>query len=102
MAAGFAGPFFFDQRGDGYARLVDGGGSSRPIVDMGAYESQGPPIGFPAGDYNHDGNVDAADYTVWRDTLGQMAPTGGQRRQLRHEPEQDRRRRLHCLEDQLR
>ena len=71
-AAGFAGPFFFDQRGDGYARLVDGGGSSRPIVDMGAYESQGPPIGFPAGDYNHDGNVDAADYTVWRDTLGQM------------------------------
>ena len=23
-----------------------------------------------AGDYNHDGLVDAADYTVWRDTLG--------------------------------
>jgi T5SS/PEP-CTERM-associated repeat protein len=23
-----------------------------------------------AGDYNHDGVVDAADYTVWRDTLG--------------------------------
>ncbi len=22
------------------------------------------------GDYNHDGSVDAADYTVWRDTLG--------------------------------
>jgi PEP-CTERM motif len=33
--------------------------------------------GFPklipapvVGDYNRDGNVDAADYTVWRDTLG--------------------------------
>ena len=25
-----------------------------------------------AGDYNHDGIVDAADYTVWRDTLGSM------------------------------
>jgi hypothetical protein len=24
-----------------------------------------------AGDYNHNGIVDAADYTVWRDTLGQ-------------------------------
>jgi hypothetical protein len=24
-----------------------------------------------AGDYNGDGIVDAADYTVWRDTLGQ-------------------------------
>jgi beta-glucanase (GH16 family) len=25
------------------------------------------------GDYNGDGNVNAADYTVWRDTLGQSA-----------------------------
>ena len=25
----------------------------------------------PSGDYNGDGVVDAADYTVWRDTLGQ-------------------------------
>ncbi len=24
-----------------------------------------------AGDFNRDGNVDAADYTIWRDTLGQ-------------------------------
>ena len=63
-AAGFAGPFVFDQRGDGFARLVDGGGTSRPIVDMGAYESQGAPSGYPVGDYNHNGIVDAADYTV--------------------------------------
>jgi serralysin len=27
-----------------------------------------PPM--PTGDYNHDGVVDAADYTVWRDSLG--------------------------------
>src|SRR6202007_2157730 len=26
--------------------------------------------GLP-GDFNHDGIVDAADYTVWRDSLGQ-------------------------------
>ena len=26
------------------------------------------------GDFNHDGIVDAADYTVWQDTLGQTGP----------------------------
>jgi hypothetical protein len=31
---------------------------------------------FPAADYNHNGLVDAADYTIWRDTLGQNV-TGG-------------------------
>jgi T5SS/PEP-CTERM-associated repeat protein len=28
-------------------------------------------VNSPTGDYNHNGVVDAADYTVWRDTLGQ-------------------------------
>jgi PEP-CTERM motif len=28
-------------------------------------------------DYNHDGVVDAADYTIWRDTLGQTDPNPG-------------------------
>ena len=27
-------------------------------------------VGVPAGDFNNDGAIDAADYTVWRDTLG--------------------------------
>ena len=27
------------------------------------------------GDYNGNGTVDAADYTVWRDTLGQIGPS---------------------------
>jgi hypothetical protein len=38
--------------------------------------ASGETIGFYIslpGDYNNDGFVDAADYTVWRDTLGQMA-----------------------------
>jgi hypothetical protein len=30
-----------------------------------------------AGDYNRDGRVDAADYTVWRDTLGSAAGVAG-------------------------
>jgi hypothetical protein len=29
-----------------------------------------------SGDYNHDGHVNAADYTVWRDTLGSVTPNG--------------------------
>jgi T5SS/PEP-CTERM-associated repeat protein len=29
-------------------------------------------LNIPLGDYNHNGFVDAADYAVWRDTLGQM------------------------------
>ena len=28
------------------------------------------------GDYNHNGVVDAADYVIWRDTLGQSVPAG--------------------------
>lgn len=30
----------------------------------------------PTGDYNGNGVVDAADYTLWRDTLGQSVPQG--------------------------
>ena len=33
------------------------------------YEAYVPPVGVD-GDYNNDGTVDAADYTVWRDALG--------------------------------
>ena len=29
-----------------------------------------------AGDYNRDGRVDAADYTVWRDSFGQQIAIG--------------------------
>jgi len=30
--------------------------------------------GSIAGDYNRDGSVDAADYVVWRNSMGQIAP----------------------------
>ena len=42
----------------------------RPIgaaVDIGAYEFGVAPL---TGDYNGNGIVDAADYAIWRDTLG--------------------------------
>jgi hypothetical protein len=35
-----------------------------------------PAISSPAGDYNNDGTVNAADYTVWRNTLGQSVAIG--------------------------
>jgi hypothetical protein len=34
-----------------------------------------PTLGKFAGDYNDNGSVDAADYTVWRDHLSQTSPT---------------------------
>ena len=37
------------------------------LMDVIGYDVAGPSL---AGDYNHDGIVDAADYTVWRDDLG--------------------------------
>ncbi len=40
-------------------------------IDIGAVESI--PAGVLAGDYNFNGVVDAADYSVWRDTLNSMA-----------------------------
>ncbi len=56
-----------DQRG--FARVVDGDAVSGARIDIGAFESQAP--SFPNGDYNHNNTVDAADYVVWRKTLGQ-------------------------------
>jgi Dockerin type I domain len=40
----------------------------------GSVNLASPPT--PTGDYNHDGKVDAADYTRWRDTLGQTVASG--------------------------
>lgn len=49
-----------------------GGPSFRTFDQLVTYIGIAPPTGL-AGDYNDDGVVNAADYTVWRDNLG--APT---------------------------
>jgi hypothetical protein len=41
-----------------------------------ALERAVPPSIETTGDYNGDGTVNAADYTVWRDTLGQNVDPG--------------------------
>ena len=40
---------------------------------------------LPLGDYNQDGTVDAADYTVWRNTLGTTRAHAVQRRRRQRE-----------------
>jgi parallel beta-helix repeat protein/predicted outer membrane repeat protein len=57
-----------DQRGAPFGRAFDGNSSGSARIDIGAYESQPKSV---LGDYNLNGTVDAADYTVWRNTLGQ-------------------------------
>ncbi len=56
-------PYEIDQRGGPYQRVAGG------RIDIGAFEAQGPVTAAP-GDFNGDGRFDAADYTVWRDSLG--------------------------------
>lgn len=60
-----------DQRGA--VRIVDGDQNTLVQIDIGAYELQ-QPIDLIRGDYNQNGVVDAADYTVWRDSLGDSVP----------------------------
>ena len=66
-AAGMNGVPEFDQRGMPWARVVNGDDVPEARIDMGAVEWQANPL---PGDYNFNGVVDAADYSVWRDTLG--------------------------------
>lgn len=42
-----------------------------------SYQRAQPPLALPTGDYNGNLVVDAADYTKWRDTLGQMVENPG-------------------------
>ncbi|HVT30107.1 MAG TPA: choice-of-anchor Q domain-containing protein [Lacipirellulaceae bacterium] len=57
-----------DQRGGAYSR-VDG-----VAADIGAFELQTVVVPALPGDYNANDFVDAADYVVWRKTIGDDVP----------------------------
>jgi hypothetical protein len=57
----------YDQRGAPFARVVGG------RIDIGSYERKAV-LSAMFGDYNQNGFVDAADYTVWRNMSGQSVP----------------------------
>jgi hypothetical protein len=67
----------YDQRGAPFGRVVNGDAIPGARIDIGALEMSPIPPAL-LGDYNHDGSVDAADYSVWRDTLhANVAPYSG-------------------------
>jgi hypothetical protein len=43
---------------------------SPPTLTLGYSVPSYPAQGWPAGDYNHDANVDSADYPIWRKANG--------------------------------
>ena len=67
--AGAGGVPLDDQRGTPFGRIYDGDGIDGARIDIGAFESQPIPT-VVIGDYNADGTTDAADYVIWRKTLG--------------------------------
>jgi hypothetical protein len=68
--AGIGGVPQFDQRGTPFGRVKNGDGSGGARIDIGAFEQLA--LASPAlpGDYNLDDAVGAADFVVWRKTLG--------------------------------
>jgi CSLREA domain-containing protein len=60
----FAFPLVNDQRGAGFARVVNG------RVDIGALEVQAP-----SADFDGDGDIDGRDFLLWQRGYGTPAPT---------------------------
>ena len=73
---------FFDitnaHAGDQFAFAVRGelGGGHSAGISGFSFDIVDPFVPTVAGDYNGNGIVDAADYTIWRDTLGQTVAAG--------------------------
>jgi hypothetical protein len=57
-----------DQRGGAFSRVIGG------ATDIGAFELQTVAVPPLPADYNGNSVVDAADYIVWRKTLGTSVP----------------------------
>src|SRR5690606_4388366 len=65
----------YDQRGEPFARVLDGANPRDVVIDIGAVEFN--PALTP-GDFNGDRVVDSRDYLVWRNSLGtEVTPLTG-------------------------
>jgi predicted outer membrane repeat protein len=56
-----------DQRGTPFSRVANGDDIPEARIDIGTFEWQLSPL---PGDYNYSGTVDAADYALWRKSVG--------------------------------
>jgi hypothetical protein len=75
FVAAYGGPDPQFQIGTALVALIDALNAGKAYLNIITTEfPDGEVRGFPVyvpGDYNNNGVVDAADYTIWRDTLGQ-------------------------------
>jgi hypothetical protein len=69
-----SGQYWFEVTVDPYKKIIESNDLNNTTQIMVNLTIPAPQI-IP-GDYNQDGHVDAADYTVWRDTLGQSVAAG--------------------------
>ena len=72
----FSGAAFANPGGGGFTLDLNGAEAAQGVLPFGQFATFAFTVqpGLP-GDYNQDGVVDAADYTVWRDNLGQPEGT---------------------------
>jgi serralysin len=62
--------FMLPSAGQYYVRVTGATADAVQLYDLNL--SVAAAVTILTGDYNHDGVVNAADYTVWRDSLGKM------------------------------
>lgn len=62
----------FDQRGDGFSRILDGNDDGDARLDIGSFELPTPE---PDADFDNDNDVDGTDFLTWQRGFGMSNPS---------------------------
>lgn len=70
FSGSFSGTEFIDNFGDGHLYFSSQKTNTTMTVNLSELSIEVEALANLPGDFNEDGSVDAADYTIWRDNLG--------------------------------